>query len=173
MRKVIMKKIALLAMLCVFSIVGAQSVQAVEDKNIDVKSHPQMERRHEHYKFENEGLTKKEIEKRKKEHKKWEEQKKKDWEKRKKQKEKNKKQWEKNHKKYGDVNRPNWDKNKKHNSYYGERKHYKYAENGKYFYGKKHPYTKGQMMNKGERHHNQPHFKQHPYKQKSMPRHYR
>ena len=57
MRKVNMKKIALLAMLCVFSIAGIQSAQAVEKKDFDVKNRPQMERKHEHYKFENKGLT--------------------------------------------------------------------------------------------------------------------
>ena len=43
-----MKKIALLAMLCVFTIAGIQSAQAVEDKDYNVKHRPHMERKHEH-----------------------------------------------------------------------------------------------------------------------------
>ena len=111
-----MKKIALLAMLCVFSIAGIQSAQAVEETTKDIKAKPQIERKHDFKKIENNKQTDKEIKKKqeqmKKDHEKWQKEKKKNIEKRHKLIEKNKKQWEKDRKQYGDNNKQNWGKNK-------------------------------------------------------------
>ena len=92
-----MKKIALLAMLCVFSIAGVQSAQAVEGDSVDFKNRPQFERKHDFQNFENNKPTDKEFVKHqkqmKKDHEKWDKQKKKDWEKHQKQKAKNRKSY--------------------------------------------------------------------------------
>ena len=56
-----MKKIALLAMLCVFSIVGVQSAQAAEEQNFDVKNRPQFERQQDFNRYEKGKLSDKEI----------------------------------------------------------------------------------------------------------------
>ena len=142
-----MKKIALLAMLCVFSIVGVQSAQAVEGDSVDLKNRPQFERKQDFQKFENNKQTDKEFKKHqkemKKDHEQWQKEKKKNWEKRQKVKEKNRKQWEKKHKKYGSPDRPNWEHNKKHKPQYGGPRHHKYDGKGKHQYGKKSPHRPG------------------------------
>ena len=163
-----MKKIALLAMLFVFSIVGVQSAQAAEEQTFDVKNRPQFERQQDFNRYEKGKLSYKEIEKRKKEmkkdHEKWDKQKKKDLE-------KNKKQWEKDRKKYGDKQRPNFEKRNGHNSHYGAPKHHKYNGKGKHHYDRKSPHKAG-MHNKGYGPHKGNYSKPQPKTYPSAPKHH-